>query len=402
MASTIEIFYCYAPKDIQFLKDLETHLEPLKTSLNICTWWEDSMLAGVNRKQEINKHLEEADIVLLLVSPDFLASADCCEIQRDALKLQKENRVSDVIPVIIRPVNLTHDETISGLQVLPKNRRPISTSKNKDIAWVEVQRGIAAVIDKIRSQPQQPSDVREGFMFHGYAATNRYRWDSDLRPFPNLEGQSDLPEAPWLVSAAVGKREISRRYSLFREKNIVREFTKLPATAEAIKQFADRFGELGVSVLLHYPEKVGQPESILWSGEALQFWAKEIREMSILVTLWEMVQNKQIEKLKEHIIWDVDAMSVTFVWKFPSGVPRCRIIASEKVSPQLFFQLAWGDVLKPALYFLHDEIEKRLVGHVNPTLSLTQRKIYMVPDSLLSALYVLLLLEVQEHTVGLD
>lgn len=46
-----------------------------------------------------------------------------------------------------------------------------------------------------------------------------------------------------------------------------------------------------------------------------------------------------------------------------------------------------------------NEIEEKLKGHVNPTFSLALQKIYMVPDSLLSALFVLLLLEIQDHPI---
>ena len=67
--------------------------------------------------------------------------------------------------------------------------------------------------------------------------------------------------------------------------------------------------------------------------------------------------------------------------------------------PALFYQFEWGEVIRPALSFLLNEIQQKLEGHVNPKLFPAQQKTYMVPDSLLSALYVLLLLEIQDHTI---
>ena len=398
----VNLFYCYDRvnrKDKAFLADLEKHLIPLKGPLKITTWWEDMILGGADWKHEINKQLEESNIILLLVSPDFLASSHCRMIQQQAMELRKANKIFDVIPLLIRPVDLEH-ETIRELQSLPKNGLSISECKDKDKAWLEVRREIVEVVDKFRSQPQQLSDVREGFMFIGLYPINGYRWDTDLRPAPGLVKKENMPDAPWLVSEAVGRPEISQRYSIFREKKVLRDFAKLFPTLEAIKQFADSYGHLGNLVPLYYPDKVGQPDSILWSGEALQFWLNEIGEMNILVTLWEMIQNRQIEALREHIIWKLDPTSVLFVWRSSSGtIRRGTVIASEKISPALFYQLERGEVIKPALYFLCNEIHKRLEGHVNPTFFLAQQKTYMIPDSLLSALYILLLMEVQEHSV---
>jgi hypothetical protein len=113
-----------------------------------------------------------------------------------------------------------------------------------------------------------------------------------------------------------------------------------------------------------------------------------------------MVQDRNIEALREHIIWKLDANAIFFVRRSSNGTfERAKVIASENNSSAFFYQLEWGEVIKPALYFLSGEIQEKLKGHVNPTLFLAQQKIYMIPDSLLSALYVLLLLEIREHPI---
>ena len=122
--------------------------------------------------------------------------------------------------------------------------------------------------------------------------------------------------------------------------------------------------------------------------------------MGRLVTVWDMVQNRQIEALKELIIWKSEPDRVLLIWRSSDGTFRKgTAIASENISPALFYQFNWGEVIRPALFYLKEEIEQKLEGHVNPRLLLAQQKIYMVPDSLLSALYVLLLLEIQDHAI---
>jgi hypothetical protein len=119
--------------------------------------------------------------------------------------------------------------------------------------------------------------------------------------------------------------------------------------------------------------------------------------MNILVTLWEMIQNRQIEALQEHIIWRLDPLAVQFIWKGRYGA-RGAVIASKEISPWLFYQWKWGEVIRPAVHYLCSKINAQMQGDINPTLFPSQKmEMYMVPNSLLSALYVLLSMEVREH-----
>ncbi len=405
MKRAVKVFYWYDREDKIHATALEKRLKHLRDSLSIEPWSEDNILAGRDRKSQINKQVAESNIVLLLVSPDFLASDECLTIKQQAMKWHKKGRIFSVVPIIVRPV-LDRERSFEGLQALPKSVSSVSESRNRDKIWVEVQRGIAEVINNFLSQPQ-PSNVRNGFAFIGLRPKDGYHWDYDLRPAPGLTQQEDMPDAPWLVSVPIGSVEYSQRYSIFTEHNILREFANLPHTEKAIRRFANRYGYLSDLVPLYYPSKVGTPDSILWAGESLQFWVDAIEELQMLVTLWDMVRYRQIEALKKYIIWKQDPKGVLFVWRSHSRAKGSVIfsenmpftITSENDSPAFFYQLTPGEVMRPALYYIADEVRKRLAGHVNPTFFLSQQNSYMVPDSLLSALYVLVLLEMQEHAI---
>jgi hypothetical protein len=235
-------------------------------------------------------------------------------MKQQVMKWHKVRRIFSVVPIIVRPVDLDHEGTFEGLQTLPKSVSSVSESRNRDKVWVEVQRGITEVINNFLSQPQQPSDVRKGFVFLGLRPKDEYHWDYDLQSAPGLTQQKNMPDVPWLVSVPIGSVEYSQRYSLFTEHNILRAFVNLPHTEEAIRQFANRYGHLGDVVPLYYPSKVGTPDSILWAGEPLQFWVDAIEELQMLVTLWDMVRNRQIEALKKYIIWKQDPKGVLFLW----------------------------------------------------------------------------------------
>src|SRR5436309_15328243 len=75
--SRIEIFCCYARKDQELLNDLKTHLIPLQREGLISIWNDTDISPGTNYEEEINRHLNTAHIIILLIGPDFMASDYC-------------------------------------------------------------------------------------------------------------------------------------------------------------------------------------------------------------------------------------------------------------------------------------------------------------------------------------
>ena len=81
------LFFSYSHADEALRDQLEKHLSALKHQGKIETWHDRRILAGQTFSSEIDSHLESADIILLLVSPDFLASDYCYEVEmRHALE----------------------------------------------------------------------------------------------------------------------------------------------------------------------------------------------------------------------------------------------------------------------------------------------------------------------------
>jgi len=73
----VKIFYCYAHEDKALRNELEKHLSPLKRLDQITDWCDREIIAGTNWKQEIDRNLHTADVILLLLSPSFMASDFC-------------------------------------------------------------------------------------------------------------------------------------------------------------------------------------------------------------------------------------------------------------------------------------------------------------------------------------
>ncbi len=147
----VRLFYSYSHKDESLRNELETHLKLLQRRGLIETWQDRRIGPGDEWKQRIDENLERADIVLLLVSADFIASDYCYEKEMErALGRWKEGEAT-VIPVIVRDVSLT-GAPFAGLQYLPKDGVAVTEWKSKDSAWRNVSEGIERVVVEIRKK----------------------------------------------------------------------------------------------------------------------------------------------------------------------------------------------------------------------------------------------------------
>ncbi len=159
-SEAIEIFFSYSDQDEELRDELEKHLAMLKQSGVITGWHHQNIEAGREREHEIDTHLNQARLILLLVSPDFIAS-DCYDIEVKRAMERHEAGEARVIPVILRPVDW-HEAPFSRLQALPTNAKPVTTWENQDEAFKNVAQGIRKVIKTLteaenRQQQQSPT-----------------------------------------------------------------------------------------------------------------------------------------------------------------------------------------------------------------------------------------------------
>src|SRR6266496_2569771 len=114
----IEVFYSYAHEDEPFRQQLEKHLSTLRLQGLITQWHDRHILAGTDWSETIDTHLENASVILLLISADFLASDYCYGIEmKRALERDAANEAR-VVPILVRPVDWT-DAPFAHLQALP-------------------------------------------------------------------------------------------------------------------------------------------------------------------------------------------------------------------------------------------------------------------------------------------
>jgi len=146
MASKVRIFICYAHRDEPLLKELIKHLSPLWQEGVIDVWDDRQIRAGSEWEQEITKRLNEAHIILLLVSPDFLASALVYSRVLNQALSRHYRQEARVIPIILRQV-YWKKAPFGRLQALPKDAQPVTSWRNLDEAFFDVEEGIRKVVE---------------------------------------------------------------------------------------------------------------------------------------------------------------------------------------------------------------------------------------------------------------
>ncbi len=141
----VPVFISYAHEDEPLKEELEKHLVPLVRKGRIQLWDDRKIEPGDEWNGEIDEALNAARIVLLLVSPDFLASDFIYERElKRAMERHQKGEVR-VIPIILRACDWK-EEAFADFQALPKDGKAITTWKNRDEAWREVARGIRKIV----------------------------------------------------------------------------------------------------------------------------------------------------------------------------------------------------------------------------------------------------------------
>lgn len=146
MIQQLGIFCCYAYEDQAYLFDLKKYLQSLERQRLIKLWDDMNILAGSEVESAVYQHLNSAEIILLMVSPSFMASDECQKQMARAMERQERHETL-VIPIFLRVTNF-QTAPFAKLKSLPTDQKPIvhSKRKNQDEAWYDVAQGIEKVV----------------------------------------------------------------------------------------------------------------------------------------------------------------------------------------------------------------------------------------------------------------
>jgi hypothetical protein len=142
----LKIFMSYAPEDEAMKTELDKALVALKRNEKIEVWQDRQLLAGQEEDKAINDELLASDIILLLISIDYLNSKDIWDKQITVAMQRHDKKEARVIPVILRPCDW-QEMPFGKLQALPPGDDPVTKMTDRDEAYTEIAKGIRHVVE---------------------------------------------------------------------------------------------------------------------------------------------------------------------------------------------------------------------------------------------------------------
>jgi len=273
-ATALTLFYSYAHKDEHLRKELDKQLSLLKRQGHLSTWYDRNISAGTEWAQEIDTRLNSADILLLLVSADFLASDYCYSIEMKRAMQRHETKAALVIPVILRAVEW-EDAPFGKLQALPTDARAVTSWPNRDEAFKDVAGGIRkAVMELQDKRASMLLTATTTTSSTGPLASTAMLWNVPFPRNPFFTGReailTDLRSTltsnqraaitqPQAISGlgGIGKTQTAIEYAYrYQDDYLAVLWVRSSTREELLIDF------IAIANLLHLPEKDAQDQSI--------------------------------------------------------------------------------------------------------------------------------------------
>jgi hypothetical protein len=239
MNSPVRVVISYARKDAQLKNLLIEHLSGLQREGLATIWHVQEIDAGNRWMDQIDNHFELADVMLLLISPSFLASNYCYSVEMERALAREAAGLARTIPILLRPVD-TQDGDLSRLQALPRNGVPVTQWANQDEAFQSIAAGLRGVVERLREGGPKERSVNEPRAYFKARMEvkwgHTYRGSGEAREKPFVYFAGTTPQTSFLLSA-------STRYLVGGHKPCIAAFSSssLPHVIDCI------LGEIGAS-----------------------------------------------------------------------------------------------------------------------------------------------------------
>lgn len=184
MHKPAKLFISYSHKDGKFVDALQSHLALLQRQGVIEPWHDRKLSAGENWAKTIDENLRSSDIILLVVSADFMASEYCYGLElKQALAMHNAGEAV-VIPLIVRPCDW-HSAPFARLQALPRDGRPVSSFADIDEAYLETALEVRKIAESVEPSQGLSStkaiEIRLDVDFESFSVADEARLLNALR-----------------------------------------------------------------------------------------------------------------------------------------------------------------------------------------------------------------------------
>jgi pSer/pThr/pTyr-binding forkhead associated (FHA) protein len=156
----LKAFCSYSHRDEELRNDFAPYLGILAREGLIRVWHDRKIPPGDDWAGNIDEELNTADLVLLFISADFIESHYAYDVEmKRALELH-DARKAKVVPVLLRPTPLGGGLPFERLQMIPRDRKAITTWPNRDQAWSAVTSELRELAQRTLTAPERPLAAR--------------------------------------------------------------------------------------------------------------------------------------------------------------------------------------------------------------------------------------------------
>ncbi len=156
----MKVFFSYSHLDEPIRNQLEVHCAMLKRNGEIEAWHDRRILGGEVFDGVIKHELEQAGIILLLVSPHFLNSDYCFSVEMTRAIERGKNGSAHVLPIIAEECDWL-SSPLSKLKALPSDGKPLSKHANVNDGYLEIVQEIRKIIGHRQERSKLPADAKQ-------------------------------------------------------------------------------------------------------------------------------------------------------------------------------------------------------------------------------------------------
>ena len=341
--TAIEVFFSYSHKDEALRDAVAAHLTMLKREGVIQAWHDRAISAGSEWAQAIDQHMEAAELILLLISANFLSSDYCWDVELKRAMERHEAGAACVIPIILKPCDWA-SAPFGKLQALPKNAKPVTQWSDRDEALLNVARGIRHAVKKLATSheerqvtaplqptaqaviPEQPS---VGLWMHGW---EKHTYNGT--PTIELDWTDYFCKSPWrFPDEAVLEQALLPQFKQLHDQwakadpnKLIELRSTLPLTL--MLALGKQFPQVG-----RWRFQVEQsPDPVLWCSKAPDAPPSQrrllVREQlgegrkNVLIALGMINQKKTLNGAKQLIDRSPTGFFESFIYAEPEGSER--------------------------------------------------------------------------------
>ena len=287
----LEVFYSYSHKDEKLREQLGTHLASLQREGLIRSWSDHCIRAGGEWRGEIDEHVRSAGLILLLISPDFMASDYCFDIEMKTAMERHEKNEAIVVPILIKSCDWK-GAPFSKLQALPRDGKAVDLWPVRNQAFMAMAKELR---ERVTRKAEDDGPARQKYL----------AWVEKQHRYIRFSGLAEVDERAEVEMARV-----------FVMPRVVRQAEAAePVAAQALlagQSAANRLMILGgpgsgkTTLLEAFALGFVQPEKFEWAGELSRLLPVfyRIRELDKDLqaaggTIWDCMQRHFSEGMQD-------------------------------------------------------------------------------------------------------